>query len=196
MMTLSVSQKNPFRVLRAVPVNRRDDKDQGFVFARLDLIHRDYRLLLFDCELRHDDEVAEAYVYLPDQTPLLRYYLEPDFPGELDFFTILHQLDSAACDFFGLTAYDRPRDHVLYDFLKSAGWSQWVASHSVVSVRLPSLNPRNLLFLRLARSFRTARSDVFWHEFWHKFRLLGWFPKTGRATRPQGPLHENEALIS
>ena len=74
---------------------------------------------------------------LTDQLPLLRYYLEPDFSGEIDFAELLHQLDSAVCYFLGIVECGRPPFEVLYDFVTGPRWPEWLASHDEVPT-LPS----------------------------------------------------------
>ena len=125
-------KRNPFHVLRASAVNQPDGEDQEHVFAKLDLVHRDYKLLLFNCVLFYDHDLRQADVSWPDPAAFLRYHLEPDFCGELDFETIVHQVNAAACNFFGLTQYERP-EYALYDFYVSGGWAQWAAAHPNVA---------------------------------------------------------------
>jgi hypothetical protein len=124
---------NPFQVLRVVPVNRFDD-EEDHVFAKVDLIHRDYKLLLFDCELYFDHDFGQTDVTWPDPAALLRYHLEPDFCGELDFATTVDQVNAAACNFFGLPQHEGP-ERVLYRFYTSGAWARWAAAHPDVGTR-------------------------------------------------------------
>ena len=59
------SERNPFRVLRLMPAKFLHDCDDPLIIGRVDLVQRDYKLLLFDCELRCEPDLAEAYVHLP-----------------------------------------------------------------------------------------------------------------------------------
>jgi hypothetical protein len=131
------SERNPFRVLRLIPMDYPRVCGATTLVAKLDLIHHEYKLLLFDCELLCDFEAAE--VQLRDERPLLRYHLETDFPGELDLETILEQLNWAACDFFEIRGRDRPADTLLYDFLVGPAWTKWRVSHDQVPTLLAAL---------------------------------------------------------
>jgi hypothetical protein len=81
-------------VLRFVPAKFLKSCDDPSMVARVDFIHRDYKFFLLNCKLRCDRELEEADVCLSDQSPLLRYHLEPGFSGEIDFAQLLNQLGS------------------------------------------------------------------------------------------------------
>jgi len=124
-------------VLRLVPAKFLKDFDDSLIIAKVDFVHRDLKLLLFKCELVCSHDSAEASMALSDSFPLLRYYFEPDFSGEIDFAELLNQLNSAVCRFLGIVECDRPPDHVLYDFMAGPRWPEWLASHDEVPT-LPS----------------------------------------------------------
>ena len=62
-MTNIPCEDQTFRVLRVVPNTPYSNEDE--VVAKLDFIHTDYKLLLFDCEL-HLVDGDDAYVKVPD----------------------------------------------------------------------------------------------------------------------------------
>jgi hypothetical protein len=87
---------------------------------------------LFDCEFRCEPDFGVADVCLSDPAPLLRYHLEPDFSGEIDFAELLNQLGSAICQFLGITESDRRPDFILYDFVTGPEWPAWLAGYHEV----------------------------------------------------------------
>jgi hypothetical protein len=111
--------------------------DDPSIVARLDFIRRDYKFFLLACELRYDPELGEADVCLFDPAPLLRYHVEPDFPGEIDFAELLNQLHSAVCHFLGIAERDGAPEHTLYDFLTGPHWPEWLEAYDRVRT-LPS----------------------------------------------------------
>jgi hypothetical protein len=68
-MAETIWKDQTFQVLRVVPTTPASSEDE--VVAKLDLIHVEYKLLLFDCELRLVDGAAEAHVKVPDLRILL-----------------------------------------------------------------------------------------------------------------------------
>jgi len=130
-------ERNPYRVLRFVPTKFLKGSEDSLIMKRVDFVHRDLKLLLFKCELVCSPGSAEASMALSDPTPLLRYYLEPDFSSEIDFAELLSQLDSAVCHILGIVECGRPPDHALYDFVTGPRWPEWLASHDEVPT-LPS----------------------------------------------------------
>jgi hypothetical protein len=124
-------------VFRFVPAKFLKSCDDPLIVAKVDFIHRDYKFFLLNCKLRCDAELEEADVCLSDQSPLLRYHLEPGFPGEIDFAELLNQLGSAVCHFLGIAETDRPPEHVLYDFLTGPEWQAWLVGYDQVPT-LPS----------------------------------------------------------
>jgi hypothetical protein len=124
-------EQNPFRVLRVIPHTPLDAEDQ--IVAKLDLIDVDHDLLLFDCELQVDDDFGEVFVEISDLRVLLRYFLEPGFCGEIDFGELSNERKYAVCRHFGLADYaGETSNDVLYEFLRSPRWPQWLREHHPV----------------------------------------------------------------
>jgi hypothetical protein len=64
---------------------------------------------------------------------LLRYFLEPGFSGEFDFDAVLRQVHFAVCRHFGLsTAPDSSGCEILWDFVVSPRWKEWIEAHRAI----------------------------------------------------------------
>jgi hypothetical protein len=118
-----------FRVLRFVPITPVLRSGEDDLMAKIDLIEPRINLLLFDCELRLGQQIPDAYVQIPDQTVLLRYFLEPGFSGEIDFDALLRQLDFAVRRHLSLPMDSDGYGEILVDFLESPRWEEWVEAH-------------------------------------------------------------------
>jgi hypothetical protein len=134
-----VPDRNPFRVLRFVPAKFLNGCDDPLIIARVDFIHCHYKFFLFDCDLRCEPDFGEADVCISDLKPLLRYYLEPNFSGEIEFEELQNQLDSAICHFLGIAESDRRPEHILYDFVTGPEWPGWLAGNHQVPALLSAL---------------------------------------------------------
>jgi hypothetical protein len=136
-MTNIPCEDQTFRVLQVVPNTPYSNEDE--VVAKLDLIHTDYKLLLFDCEL-HLVDGDDAYVKVPDLRVLLRYYLEPGFCGEIDWEELLDQMSVAVCKYFGLpTESVRTSGEVLDEFLRGPRWPDWIRANQIVPSELEAV---------------------------------------------------------
>jgi hypothetical protein len=123
--------KTPYRVLRIIPVTPADSED--VVVAKVDFVHADYKMFLFDCELCRRDDPVEASVQTTDPRALMRYYLEPGFRGEIDFAELVDQLNIALCRYYELPDdTSRTSSEVLDEFLSGPRWQEWIHTHQTV----------------------------------------------------------------
>jgi hypothetical protein len=147
-MTQTFQDEDQFEVLRVAPLTPPRRRGGDVVLAKIDLIDPNVKLLLIDCELRRAEGFREVYVRIRDLSVLLRYFLEPGFSGEFDFAAVLSQVHFAVCRHFGLsTNPDSFSCKILWDFIVSPRWKEWIEAHRAIpstAEAIKSYNDKNL----------------------------------------------------
>jgi len=132
-MEKALLDKEPFTVLRIVPVTPARRRDGDVLMAKVDLIDPKVKLLLIDCELRRVEGSRDAYVRIQDVSALFRYFLEPGFDGEVGFEAVQRGIHLALCGHFGLMVdAGTTGGGVLSDFLTGPGWKKWIETHRTI----------------------------------------------------------------
>jgi hypothetical protein len=143
-MTTTFQDEDQFEVLRVAPLTPPRRRGGDVVLAKIDLIDPNVKLLLIDCELRRAAGFREVYVRIPDLSVLLRYFLEPGFSGEFDFGAVLSQVHFAVCRHFGLsTNPDSFSCKILWDFVVSPRWKEWVEANRAIPSTMEAIKSYN-----------------------------------------------------
>jgi hypothetical protein len=103
-------------------------KRRDGIFAKFDLIHRDYRMILTDCQLRLDPWAPVAYVRVYDTGPVAGRYLIEAAEGEPDFLQMLDDMALAVCEHFDVPDDGHDAAERLYHFVKSPAWKALAAA--------------------------------------------------------------------
>jgi hypothetical protein len=147
-MTTTFHDEDQFVVLRVAPLKPPRRPAEDVLLAKIDLIDPNVKLLLIDCELRRAEGFREVSVRIPDLSVLSRYFLEPGFSGEFDFGAVLSQVHFAVCRHFDLsTNSDSFSCKILWDFVVSPRWKEWINTHRAIpstTEAIKSYNDKNL----------------------------------------------------